>query len=131
MLNSSGTLRIHTNTAGGALPVSGAVIRIMGAEEENRSVSYSVITDHDGLTPRITLPAPETEYSLTPNPNERPFSIYDVEITANGYYPKRILGLNIFSGVDSVQIVNMIPGNIDNNNYPRGSQNTVIPDYQL
>lgn len=129
MLNSSGTLRIRTYTAGGALPVSGAIVRIRGAEEGNQDISYSVITDRDGVTPKVTLPAPDVGYSLSPNPAESPFATYDVEITMQGYYPKRIFGLTVFSGVDSIQLVNMIPGNGDYiDNYPRGSQNAIIPE---
>ena len=132
MLDSYGTLRIRTYTAGGALPVSGAIVRIKGAEEQNRNVVYSVTTDRDGLTPKISLPAPEIDYSLTPSPKEQPYSVYDVEITAGGYYSKRIFGLTVFSGVDSVQLVNMIPGDRSNvNNYPRGNQNSVIPDNEI
>ena len=132
MLNSNGTLRVRTYTAGGALPVVGAVVRIRGAEENNRMVSYSVVTDRDGVTPKVTLPAPGIRYSLAPNPSEQPFSVYDVEISASGYYNKRIYGLTVFSGVDSVQIVNMIPGNkTDTKNYPRGSQNSLIPQDEV
>ena len=132
MPDSYGTLRIRTYTAGGALPVSGAIVRINGAGEDNRNVSYSVVTDRDGLTPKITLPAPNVDLSLSPTPAESPFAIYDVEITATGYYPKKIIGLTVFSGVDSVQLINMIPGNNSHlDNYPRGSQNAIIPDNQL
>ena len=113
MPDSTGTLRIRAYTAGGALPVSGAIVRIRGAEENNRNISYSVVTDRDGLTPKVTLPAPNVDYSLSPDPAESPFAVYDVEITASGYYPKRIIGLTVFSGIDSVQLVNLIPGNND------------------
>ena len=131
MLDSTGTLRIRTYTASGALPVAGAIVRIRGAEENNRNVSYSVTTDRDGLTPKVLLPAPNVDYSLSPDPMESPFAVYDVEITASGYYPKRIIGLTIFSGVDSLQLVNMIPGSNDYAvNYPRGSQNAIIPQNQ-
>ena len=41
MPNSSGTLRVRAYTAGGALPVEGAVVRVMGAGEDNRLVSFS------------------------------------------------------------------------------------------
>ena len=42
MPNSSGTLRVRAYTAGGALPVEGAVVRVMGAGEDNRLVSFSI-----------------------------------------------------------------------------------------
>ena len=129
MPQSSGTLRIRTYTAGGALPVSGAVVRIRGAQEDNKLVNYSVVTDRDGLTPKITLPAPAVNYSLAPAPAEQPYSVYDVEITSPGYLSKRIYGLTVFSGIDSLQLVNMIPGKGDSfDNYPIGNVNSVIPE---
>ncbi len=129
MLNSEGTLRIRTYTAGGALPVNNALVKIRGAEEDNRLISYTLITDRDGLTPLVTLPAPNVEFSLSPGPIEKPYSVYDVEISAPGFYTKRISGLTVFPGVNSIQLVNMIPSSGNSaEEYPRGNINTVIPE---
>lgn len=129
MLNSEGTLRIRTYTAGGALPVNNALVKIQGAEEGNRLISYTLITDRDGLTPLVTLPAPNVEFSLSPGPGEKPYSVYDVEISAPGFYTKRISGLTVFPGVNSIQLVNMIPSSGNSaEEYPRGNINTVIPE---
>ena len=130
MLNSSGTLRIRAYTAGGALPVEGALVKISGAEEDNRLIAYTVVTDADGITDRITLPTPTVNYSLSPNPAEKPYSVYDVEISAPGYYTKTVRGISMFSGINSIQLINMIPGTgqiIED--YPRGNINYIIPDY--
>ena len=129
MLNSTGKIRIRAYTAGGALPIEGATVRIMGAEEDNRLISYSLLTDKDGLTEAVELPAPNSSYSLSPNPNEQPYALYDVEITAPGYYSKKINGLSVFSGVESVQLINMIPeGNRPVDDYPRYNINATIPE---
>ena len=129
MLNSEGTLRIRTYTAGGALPVNNALVKIKGAEEDNRLIAYTLITDRDGLTPLVTLPAPNVEFSLSPGPSEKPYSVYDVEISSPGFYTKRINGLTVFPGVNSIQLVNMIPSSGHSaEEYPRGNINTVIPD---
>ena len=128
MLDSEGKLRIRTYTAGGALPVKNALVKIRGAEEENRLIAFTLVTDNDGLTTEVTLPAPNAEYSLSPNPTELPYSIYDVEISAPGYFTKRISGMTVFPGVNSIQLVNMIPRSNENPDYPRGNINTVIPE---
>ena len=129
MLDSSGSLRIRAFTAGGALPVRDAIVRISGAEESNRLIHYTLETDRDGLTPRVDLATPSVDYSLNSAPSEQPYSLYDVEISAPGFITKKIGGLTIFSGVDSVQLVNMIPNSGDRiQDYPRGSVNTVIPE---
>ncbi|MBR5144466.1 MAG: carboxypeptidase regulatory-like domain-containing protein [Clostridia bacterium] len=132
MLNSEGKLRIRAYTAGGALPVENALVKIRGAEEDNRLVAYTLVTDFDGLTPEVTLPAPSLEYSLSPDPSESPYSVYDVEISAPGYYTKRISGLTVFPGVSSIQLVNMIPYSGEGyEDYPRGNINMVIPDSNI
>jgi hypothetical protein len=132
MLESSGGLRIRAYTAGGALPVKGATVRITGADEDNSSVSYSLLTDRDGQTESIILPAPSANYSLAPNPAEFPYSTYDIVITAPGYITKRIRGLTVFSGVNSVQLINMIPGSGDSfDEYPRGNVNSIVPESDL
>lgn len=129
MLNSSGTLTVRAYTAGGGLPVKGAVVRILGAQEENRLTVLSGTTDRDGLTERFTLPAPDASLSLAPSPASLPYSLYDLEISAPGYYTKRINGLTVFSGINSVQLINMIPGSGNMvEDYPRGNINYIIPE---
>ena len=57
------------------------------------------------------------------------YSVYDVEITAPGYFTKRINGLTVFSGIHSVQQINMIPGSGNlPEDYPRGNINSSIPE---
>ena len=127
MLESNGRLRIRAYTAGGALPVENALVKIRGTDENNRLVAYTLLTDVDGLTPEVPLPAPPEISSLSPAPKESPYSVYDVEISADGYFTKKISGMTIFSGVNSVQLVNMIPKSSENTDYPKGNINTIIP----
>ena len=131
MLNSTGTLTIRCVT-GGAYPVSGALVRIIGAEEQNRMIAYALLTDVDGLTETLVLPAPDKEYSLSPLSPQMPYSVYDVTVSADGYVTKRIVGVTVFSDVNSLQEINMIPGGIGNGgNYPLGNINTEIPNSDL
>ena len=96
-------------------------------------ISYSLITDRDGLTESVNLPAPNVDFSLSPSPNEKPYAQYDVEITAPGYYSKIINGLSVFSGIESIQLINMIPvGRNPALDYPRDNINANIQEnYQL
>ncbi len=114
--NNSGTLIVRTYAASGALPVAGTVVRIFGADEENRFIEYSVITNIDGNTDRVSLPAPSNIFSQTPNPNDSAYALYNIEITAPGYYTKKIRNVSVFDGTETVQLVNMIPININNTN---------------
>ena len=120
MLDDFGTLTVRATTAGGALPVPGVVVRILGAEEDNRFVTYSLITDEDGITQGIKLPTPKKSFSMSPSAPEAPYSIYNIELTAPGYFNKIINGVSVFSGIDSVLPVAMIPvSQTDIKDYPR------------
>ena len=129
----SGTLIINASSAGGALPSSGTLVRILGGEEENRDVRFSLVTDIDGISERITLPAPSRELSLSPGASEPSYALYNIEISAPGFYTKRILNVAVFDGEETVQPVNMIPLALHNDNqtYPRGSLDTFVSENQF
>lgn len=129
--NETGTVTVRIYTAGGALPIAESVVRIHGVDEENRFVEYSVLTDVDGVTEKITLPSPARLYSLTPDAAEAPYANYDIEVTADGYYTKRIKNVAVFSGINSIQEINMIPLSIVQNGlYPKNNlEATVIEAY--
>lgn len=124
-----GTLRVRTTSASGAIPIAGAIVRIMGGEDENRYVAKSLITDRDGITAKVDLPTPKMIYSLTPNEVESPYALYDVEVTADGYYAKKIMGVAIFSGINAILPVNMIPkSEMPKYSYPKGNVNAILDD---
>lgn len=122
-----GTMRVNTYTAGGALPVPQAVIRIIGNSEENSYIEYSLITDIDGVTEIIALPAPSREYSQSPGSPEQSYALYNIEITAPGYYSKKLFDIAVFEGTETLQPVNMIPLPIRDGGvtYPRNNLTAV------
>ena len=128
--SNTGTLIVKAYTAGGALPVPKTVVRISGGDEENRFVEFSLLTDIDGLTPRISLPSPLKSASLSPNPQEAPYAQYNIEVSADGYYPKRITNVALFSGTDTFQSVNMIPIAVYENgvDFPKDTLNTTVEE---
>ena len=105
----TGALLVKASLAGGAVPLEGAVIRIFGADDENKYVEYSLITDVDGITPKIKLPAPLKALSLSESQTDAPYSTYNVEASMDGYYTKKIFNLAIFPQTDSILPINMIP----------------------
>ena len=124
-----GIFTVRAYTAGGGLPVEGAIVRIFGAEEINRNISHSLLTDKDGSTREIQLPAPTRNKSLSPDPTGPAYSLYNVEVDKEGFYSKKIFGSSVFAGVKSLLLVNMIPvSDGGKSDYPRGNVNTVIPE---
>ena len=109
MYDSKGYLRVRSFTAGGAIPIKGAIVRLRGGDEENHELFRSVVTDRDGVGYFEELPTPNVSYSLSPRPKEAPYALYDLEITAEGYDSKTIQGVQVFPGIESYQPINLIP----------------------
>ena len=122
--SSEGTLYIRAFTAGDALPVEGVLVRIRGATEETRLVEYSFLTDRNGLTKKVKLPAPSKNYSLAPGAARIPYAVYNVEIFGGGFYQKRFFNVTVFADTESVQPVAMIP-------ISKYAKNGVYPDGNL
>ena len=106
---SYGKLRIRTYAAAEALPVESALIKIYGTDEYNKDVAYSLLTDSDGITAEISLPAPLRSYSVSPGAKKCPYAVYNVEIAKSGFYPKRIDNVPLFAGTSAVLPIEMIP----------------------
>ena len=125
---SYGKLRIRTYTAGEALPVDAAQIKIYGTDEYNKNVAYSLLTDYDGITAEIDLPAPLRSYSVAPGAKESPYAVYNVEIAKNGFYPKRIDSVPLFAGTAAMLPIEMIPLSYAENGdiIPNDSLNSTI-----
>ena len=131
--NSYGTLNVRTSIASGAVPVPKTVIRIFGADEYNRYVEYSILTDVDGSTQRITLPAPAKVFSTEPFSPEVPYALYDIEASRDGYYTKRISNVAIFPDTNTSQIINMIPISISEGGafYPKGNLDATVKENEF
>ena len=104
-----GNIRVRTYAASGALPIEGVLVKIYGSGEDNRDSVYSLLTDKNGITRELSLPAPPRVYSSAPGASECPYSVYNVELTKEGFYPKRIDNVPLFNGINAVLPIEMIP----------------------
>ena len=52
---------------------------------------------------------PDREYSQEPSPEERPYNLFDVSVSAEGFFRARSVDVPVFSGITSVQNFNLIP----------------------
>ena len=103
-----GTLLVRVSTAGIALPVEGADVRIDGGEEENHNIHYLLTTDRSGLLERILLPTPPAALSLQPS-GQKGFADYNIRVFKDGFYPVLLRNVPLFSGITSIQAVELIP----------------------
>ena len=123
-----GTLVVRATTASGAYPVAGVNVSITGVSEIGKSTRLSLLTDENGLTQTVLLPAPPRSQSLSPENNGEPYAKYDVEVFKEGYYRKKLFDVAIFPGIASTLPVNMIPVTPYNEaeNGPKDSETAII-----
>lgn len=98
-----GELRIDVVNESGD-PIEGANVALSSAGEPE-TVIDNLRTDVSGQTEEIGLAAPPEEWSLDISNNRQPYSEYSVEVTAPGYEPMDISGIEILSQTSSVQKV--------------------------
>lgn len=119
-----GALQINVTSAANNAPIQGALIDIFSAEEPSR-VLEEITTDLSGRTDQIELAAPPLEYSLTTG-QPRPYSEYNLRITAPGYEPLTIEGTEILPDSLAIQ-----PARLRPLNEGPGPEDIVIPEHTL
>ena len=107
--DSSGNIKIRTYIASNAIPLEGVLVKIYGTDDYNRDVIYSLITDSNGLTKQMQLPTPPKSLSTSPGAIESPYAVYTVELAKEGFYPKIISNVPIFSDTTALLPIEMIP----------------------
>ena len=111
-------LKIH-NSQGD--PIQNASIAVIG---DNRA--YTGRTDSMGEA-RFTLPTPPKESGYDPSSPLRPYSVFSVRVTAEGYVPVTVLGEQIFPESITVQDIEMPTPE----EFPEMSEKrTVIPEHE-
>ena len=115
-----GYLSIQVLSAGGAIPIKEALVKIECADEYDKIEPQTALTDTDGKTDVFALPAPALRYSLVPAPAESPSSVYKVSVFKDGYYPRVLDNVFIFEGIYTTLTVPLVPNSLYNktNNYP-------------
>lgn len=103
-----GYLIVNVSTARGAIPLSGATVAVMYDEEDNTSVFTVLVTGSNGKTEKIELPAPPRSLSETPG-NSKPYATYTISVEKEGYYTVTDNSVPVFSGITSIQPVEMLP----------------------
>ena len=103
-----GYLIVKVSTARGAVPLEGASVNIRGGDAASSGVQYSLRTDRDGQTPRVSLPTPNASESQTPN-GDTPYSLYHIDVFREGYLPLFFHNVPVFPSIISIQPAVMVP----------------------
>ena len=104
-----GSLKVEVLTNRTRRPIEGARITISYSGEPDSTVE-EVSADDSGMSEKLTLDAPPLEYSMEPSENQ-PFAQYTVKVTAPGYRPVSISGVQVFSEQLALQQVRMAEEN--------------------
>lgn len=113
---STGGLKVSVTAAGRQLPIEGATVTVASMEAPD-DIIETLLTNESGQTTIITLSTPPLSASLSPeaagtvdmNPQNIPYATYVVRVTAEGFEPATIQGVEIFSGILSLQAVPLLP----------------------
>ncbi len=102
----TGFLRVEVSAGGNAFPIEDALVVITEYVDGAEKVIRILVTNQDGRTDIIELPAPE-EAVLTSNGS--PYSNYNAIIFHEGYYEVHNRNIPIFAGITSLQPVSLVP----------------------
>ena len=121
MTEQNGFITVTVTTAGGAFPVSGAEVMISNDSGGADTALYRFVTDESGQTPPSSLPAPLLSNSLSSGQPDPGYTLYNVTVISDGYYPLVSLNIPVFPGIVSDQRMILIPytasGNIGTDEY--------------
>ena len=107
--NAKGYILVNVRTADEASPVEGAEVLVTAVVDGARMIIASGLTDSSGTTRKIEVPVPDVEHSLRPGSPERPYNLFDVSVSADGFFNARSVDVPVFAGITSVQNFSMIP----------------------
>lgn len=105
-MNESSTLRIELLDRTLYVPVSDAIIKIYDVSGTD-NLLFETTTDENGVAEVSDIPTPDKSLSEAPS-DKQPYSLYNLEVTADGYVTFIISGVQMFSDVKAIQQVPMI-----------------------
>ena len=104
----TGLITVNVRTGDDSSPVEGASVKVTGNHSGKSFLLASAVTDSSGMTPPFELPAPATEPLRPPGSGEMVYSMYDISVTAKGFFNVRSVDVPVFDGITSMQNFSMI-----------------------
>ena len=91
-----GDLRMQVIERGTSAPIDDAKISISYSGDPDSTVE-EVNTDASGMSETLTLDTPPLELSMQPSEVQPAYAEYTIQVTAKGYRPINISGIEVFS----------------------------------
>jgi len=116
-LSGSGIIRTEVRTGNNALPVEDAFVVITRSDSGKKELVAALMTNKSGETISVNIPAPDSAVS-----QNIPFATVDISTSKNGFQTVVNLDVPVYSGVSTIQPVNLVP-------VPAGAGRT--PDHEV
>lgn len=106
---SKGFILVNVRTGDESEPIENASVKVTAIVGGERMLIASGITNQSGTAPRFEVPVPDVSLSQSPDSSVRPYTLYDISVTAKGFFNSRSVDVPVFPGITSVQTFSMIP----------------------
>ena len=120
-----GRLQINVTANVGLIPIENASITISFTGEPDSTIE-TLQTNSSGQTDAVNLKTPPLQYSLTPN-SPMPYSEYTLSVSAPGYEPVIVSGVEVLPDVTAIQNIEMTPTETSED----AEEIIAIPDHTL
>lgn len=105
-----GYLKVIVTSANKTIPLPNVSVIVSKEVDGGDEILYSLLTNDSGETSIVELSAPPRSLSESPSTSGvKPYSEYKISTYLNGYFQVINLRVPIFSGITSIQNINLIP----------------------
>ncbi|WP_291581732.1 peptidoglycan-binding protein [Clostridium sp. UBA6640] len=103
----TGKIVVNVYRQNSYIPITGARVTITPVGGETRQ-AIVLSTDSSGQTEAVEVSAPPIELTLDPQQAEMPYSLWNVNVEAEGYEPVTVEGCQVVSETTSIQNFNLV-----------------------
>ena len=100
-------------------PVENAKVTVFLGEYEDMQIIDTDKTDQNGKTKLFILPTENKNLSLAPDLSQKPYSVYNMAVEADGFLTNIHINIPIFSGITSIQKSDLILDSDQTGNEPQ------------
>ena len=105
-MSATGTILVRAYTGRARYPLKDVAITVTASDGTAIAMA---LTDRNGLISPISIPVPDRQDSLQPDPAERPFAAVNLYARLRGYEQVEAENLQVFADTTTVQNLEMIP----------------------
>jgi len=109
-ISSQGSLLVRVYTSDSYIPLRNVPVTITQTDPDGGQKLIAIrYTDSSGLTEPIFIDTPDMQQSLHPTNGMQPFALINIQISEPGYQSIRANGIQVFSGIETVQNFQLQP----------------------